>query len=747
MSSFLFRLGQRCARHPVRVIGIWLLIAVAVLGLNNQLGGETKNNFTVPGTEAQRADDVLSDRFSELSGASGEVVFHVESGNLTDPDNAAAVTATLDRLRDGTDVTGVSDPFDARGPTVSADGRTGFATVYYSVDPIESEHADEAADAAEIAREGGVQAELTGTLVHAEIHGSEHIGLAVAVIVLLVAFGSLIAMAIPIVTALVGLAIGLGGVGIMAYFVDTPVTSTMIASMIGLGVGIDYALFVVTRHRQHLEEGMSVEDAAGVANATAGQSVLFAGMTVVIAITGLVMAGLPAITAMGFAAAIVVLFSMFIAVTLLPACLGIAGRNIDRWSLPHRKDRSAEAHRTLAGTWAHHVGKRPWRYALLSFAGLLLLAAPVLGLSMGFSDDSNKAADATEHKAYDLLTDGFGKGFNGPLAIVVDLSDERDQAVLDRIGNAVAADRGIAAVQPALVNADGDTAVLMAQPTTSPQDTDTDDTVQRLRADVLPAAIEGTDVEVLVGGRTALMSDLSERITSRLPAFILAVVALSFLLLMVVFRSILVPLKAAIMNLLSIGAAYGVIVAVFQWGWAKGLVGIDSAVPINPFVPMIMFAILFGLSMDYEVFLLSRVREEFLRTGNSHTSVVDGLASTARVITSAALIMISVFLAFVATDDVTVKMFGLGLATAVFIDATLVRMVLVPSTMSLLGSANWWLPRWLDRILPHMDLEGGHFETAAEAEAVTDAEIEELLESQESRKETEGDGERELELV
>ncbi len=737
MSSFLFRLGQRCARHPFRVFGIWLLVAIAVLGLNQQLGGSTKNNFTVPGTEAQRADDVLSSRFSELSGASGQIVFHVDTGSLTDPDNAAAIAAALDRLEQGSDVTGVSDPFDARGPTVSADGRTGFATVYYSVDPIESEHAEQAAEAAAIAREHGVQTELSGTLVHVEIHGSEHIGLAVAVIVLLVAFGSMIAMAIPIVTALLGLGMGLGGVGIMAYFVDTPVVSTMIASMIGLGVGIDYALFVVTRHRQHLHEGMSVEDAAGVANATAGQSVLFAGMTVVIAITGLLMAGLPSVTAMGFAAAIVVLFSMFIAVTLLPACLGFAGRHIDRWAIPHRKDRGGEAHRTLAGTWAHHVGKRPWRYAIGSFAGLLLLAAPVLGLSMGFSDDANKSADATEHKAYDLLTDGFGKGFNGPFAIVVDLTDERDPAVLERLATAVAGDPGIAAVQPALVNAAGDTAVLTAQPTTSPQDTETDATMQRLRNDVIPAAVAGSDADVMVGGRTALLSDLSERITARLPIFILGVVALSFLLLMVVFRSILVPLKAAIMNLLSIGAAYGVVVAVFQWGWAKGLVGIDSAVPINPFVPMIMFAILFGLSMDYEVFLLSRVREEFLRTGDSHTSVVDGLASTARVITSAALIMISVFLAFVATDDVTVKMFGLGLATAVFIDATLVRMVLVPSTMSLLGSANWWLPRWLDRILPHMDLEGGHFETGS----VSDAEIEQLLESEES-----GD-ERELELV
>jgi RND superfamily putative drug exporter len=738
MSSFLFRLGQRCARHPWRVVGAWLLIALAVLGLNNRLGGDTKDNFTVPGVEAQRATDLLKDHFPEFSGAQGQIVFHVDEGSVTDPQNAEAIGLALDQLRDGHDVTAVSDPFDARGPTVSADGKTAFASVNYSIDPLESEHAEDAEAAAETAREHGVQAELTGTLVHAEIHSSEHIGLAVAVIVLLVAFGSMIAMAIPIVTALIGLMIGLGGVGIMAYFVDTPVTSTMIASMIGLGVGIDYALFVVTRHRKHLHEGMSVEDAAGVANATAGQSVLFAGMTVVIAITGLVMAGLPAITAMGFAAAIVVLFSMFIAVTLLPACLGLAGRHIDRWAIPHRKDRAGEAHQTFSGRWAHHVGKRPWRYALISLIALLALAAPVVKLTMGFADDSNTGDETTQHKAYDLLTDNFGQGFNGPLMIVVDLSDSTDPEALAEISTDVAADPGIAAVQPPLVNESGDTAVIMAQPTTSPQDSATDATVKRLRSDVLPATAEATSTDVLIGGRTAMLSDLSERITSRLPAFVLAVVALSFILLMVVFRSVMVPFKAALMNLLSIGAAYGVIVAVFQWGWGKGLIGLDSTVPVNPFVPMIMFAILFGLSMDYEVFLLSSVREEFQRTGDSHRSVVDGLANTARVITSAALIMISVFLAFVTADDVTVKMFGLGLATAVFIDATLVRMVLVPSTMSLLGSANWWVPRWLDRILPHMDLEGGHFET----ESISDAELEQLLEADEDAGE-----ERELEPV
>jgi putative drug exporter of the RND superfamily len=709
MSQFLFRLGQRCARHPWRVLGIWLVIAAVVLGVNAQLGGTTKDNFTVPGVEAQDADDLLNDNFPQFSGLSGQIVFHVDNGLITDGANIAAVQGALTEVRDGPDVTAVTDPFDARGPTVSADGTTAFATVYYSLDALEAQHTEAVEEAAEVARDAGVQTELGGGLVAVEIEGNEDIGLIVAVIVLLFAFGSLIAMAVPIVTALFALALGLGGIGIMAYFVDTPVTSTMLASMIGLGVGIDYALFIVTRHRQHIAQGMSVEDSAGAANATAGQSVLFAGMTVVIAITGLVMAGMPAMTYMGFAAAIVVIVAMLIAVTLLPACLGFAGRHIDRWSIPHRKDRSEEGHKTFAARWADHVGQRPWRYALISLTALVAISVPVFGLEMGFADDSNTAEDATQHLAYDLLTEAFGPGFNGPYTVVVDLGETADPAPLAAITDALGTDPGVAAVQPALVDETGQYGFLTVQPTTSPQDTATADTMERLRSEVIPEAIGGSDATAYVGGRTAMQADLSDRISDRLLPFILVVVALSFVLLMMVFRSVMVPLKAAIMNMLSIGAAYGVIVAVFQWGWGKGLVGLDSTVPVNPFVPMIMFAVLFGLSMDYEVFLLSRVREEFQRTGDSHRSVVDGLAATARVITSAALIMISVFLAFVATDDVTVKMFGLGLATAVFVDATLVRMVLVPSTMSLLGSANWWLPRWLDRVLPHMDLEGGDF--------------------------------------
>jgi RND superfamily putative drug exporter len=551
--------------------------------------------------------------------------------------------------------------------------------------------------------------ELTSSLVAEQggPEGSEMVGLGVAVLVLLVAFGSVIAMGIPIGTALFGILLGMAGVSVLAGVIDVPSVSPMLAMMIGLGVGIDYALFVVTRHRQNLRAGMSVEDAAGWANATAGQAVVFAGLTVVVAILGLQLSGLPAVTAMGYACAIVVLVSVLVAITLLPAFLGFAGRGIDKLKVPGIRERGPR-HVTASGRWAGHVGHHPWRYLIGSLALLGILAVPVTSMRLGFADDSNLEASTTQRKAYDLLADGFGAGFNAPLAIVVDGATPE---VLDAVTSTLVADNRIASVQEPVLNADGDVAVVTAFPTTSPQDESTEQLVKALR-EQLPSAVAGTGAVVLVGGNTAAVIDVSDRIADRLPIFIGAVVLLSFLLLIVMFHSILVPLKAAVMNLLSIGAAYGVVVAVFQWGWGKGLVGIHDTMPVNPFVPLIMFAILFGLSMDYEVFLLSRVREEFLEHGDGHQSVVDGLSSTARVITSAALIMISVFGAFVLGDDPILKMFGLGLATAVFVDATLVRMVLVPATMSLLGSANWWLPAWLDRILPVLDLEGGAMDSA-----------------------------------
>ncbi len=706
MSAFLYRLGRLSARRPWRVLGVWLMAAVAIFGLKSAVGGETTDDFALPGTETQAAGDLLSERFAAQSGATGQLVFHTTAvEGFADPTAKAAVEATVEALRGVDGVAGVVDPLDPAEPVVSPDGSTalaGFTLVSATPQPSDFAAVDLAA---EVGRDAGVQVEIGGSIAQAaqEVKGNEGIGLAVAVIVLLVAFGSVIAAGLPIGSALFGVAIGLAGVSVLAGFMDVPTVSPMLATMIGLGVGIDYALFVVTRHRQFLHDGHAVEEAAGRANATAGQAVLFAGMTVVIAICGLWVSGIPSVAAMGFASAILVAVAMIAAVTMLPAFLGLAGSWIDRLRIGRRTVVDRPTADTFAGRWAHHVGRRPWRYALASLVGLVMLAAPIVSLRVGFADDGNAAPATTQRKAYDLVAEGFGAGFNGPLMVVV---DRPSPATLIAIGNRVAATPGVAVVTPPELNPVGDAAVMTVFPTTSPQDVATEQLVNRLRGEVIPAAIQGSSSRAYVAGWTAAQIDISERLTARLPWFIGAVVILSFLLLMLVFRSIVVPLKAALMNLLSIGSAYGVIVAVFQWGWGMGLIGVHETVPVNPFVPMIMFAILFGLSMDYEVFLLSRIREEYVRTGDSHTSVVDGLTATARVITSAALIMISVFGAFIFTDDVMIKMFGVGLATAVLIDATIVRMVLVPSTMALLGGANWWLPGWLDRILPHIDVEG-----------------------------------------
>jgi putative drug exporter of the RND superfamily len=712
MSSFLFRLGRGCARHPFRTMTVWLLVAVAVFAAKSSFGDELVDDFKVPGVESQQGTDVLKESFPEFSGAAGRVVFHTEDGRIDDAEERALVeeaVATLAATVD--DLTLVTSPYDPQSAAISADGTTAFSSLQFSQQTLSKEHFEQVEAAIEGAREAGLQAEISGEVADAgkEVHGNEGIGLIVAMIVLLLAFGSVIAMGLPIVTALLGVGVGMAGVGIMAGFTNVPVVSEMLAMMIGLGVGIDYALFIVTRHRQHLSEGMRPDQAAGHANATAGQSVLFAGTTVVIAIFGLLLAGIPAITTMGFAIGLVVIVSMLIAVTLLPALLGLAGTKIDALRI-HRKEETDVAHETLSGKWAHHVGSRPWRYAAISLAVLVALAVPVVSMRIGFADQSNDAEGTTSREASDLLTEGFGPGFTGTLNVVVELPDgdaESSTAVAVAVRDALAATDGVANASGPILSDDGTVAIVPVIATTSPQDEETSDLVEAIREDVLPTVVAGTGAETYVTGATAFQEDLSQQLSERLPIFIAAVVALSFILLMIVFRSVLVPLKAAIMNMLSIGAAYGAIIAVFQWGWGAGIIGLEDTIPVNPFIPLILFAILFGLSMDYEVFLLSRVREEFLKTGDSHRSVVEGLGSTARVITSAALIMISVFGAFIWTEDVMVQMFGLGLAVAVLVDATIVRMVLVPATMALLGGANWWLPGWLDRILPHLDLEGG----------------------------------------
>jgi putative drug exporter of the RND superfamily len=649
---------------------------------------------------------------------------HTNDGRVDDPSHKTAIERAREQLASGHDVTAVTDPFGPQSAAVSADGRTAYVDVAYTIDDFTTTQLDDATRAASITRAAGVETNFTGDLAQAkqDAPASELIGIAFAIIVLLIAFGSVVAMGLPIVTALMGLFVGAAGVGVLSAIIDVPDFSMILCMMVGLGVGIDYALFVVTRHRQHLHEGMSVADAAGTANATSGMAVLFAGSTVVIAILGLVLAGIPAISSMGAAIAIVVAASMITAVTLLPGLLGLAGTKIDKLSIHRRTHVTKPAHHTVSGRWAHHVGQHPVRYALASFVGLCVIAVPALSMRIGNPDDGNAAAGTTQRIGYDTLADGFGRGFNGPIEVVVTVASTADHAVVARVHDALQADPGVASVTAPIFNPAGDTAVLTVNPTTGPQDARTDALIRHLRADVIPATVADTNARAMLTGQ-AMATDLADRLMNRLPIFTVAVVAMSFLLLMIVFRSVLVPFKAAVMNLLSIAAAYGVLVAVFQWGWGNELIGLQHTVPINPFLPLMLFAILFGLSMDYEVFLLSRVREEYVATGDSHQSVVSGLSSSARVITSAALIMISVFGAFVLGDDVNGKMFGIGLSVAVFLDATLVRMVLVPATMSLAGRANWWLPNWLDRILPHIDLDGGHAHDGEVVEVMPEREL------------------------
>ncbi|HVM09303.1 MAG TPA: MMPL family transporter [Acidimicrobiales bacterium] len=631
------------------------------------------------------------------------LVVHTEDGRLDDESHRSTLERLRKQLAGADDVAAVSDPLSA----ISEDGTTSYVDVAYTIDAFEPVHFEDFSAAAGIARAEGVGVEVTGALaaIDAPAPTNELIGIVIAVIVLLVAFGSVVAMGLTIVSALFGIFVGLTAVGLLSAFLDVPELSLILCVMVGLGVGIDYALFIVTRHRQQLHEGMSVEDSAATANATAGMAVLFAGTTVVIAILGLFVIGVPSLQGTAAAVAVVVAVAMLAAITLLPGLLGLAGTKIDKLSIHRRSHVAKPAHATFSGRWAHHIGARPVRYALASLAVLVVIAVPAVSMRIGVADDGNAAPHTTQRKGYDQLAEAFGPGFNGPIHVVVQLSSTADAVAVDRVRQALEADAAIAQVTPPMANVNGDTVLFTANPTTSPQDTKTDILVQRLRRDVLPGAVAGTGATAMLTGQ-AMVTDLSERVSDRLPFFITAIVGLSFVLLMIVFRSLLVPLKAAAMNLLSIAAAYGVVVAVFQWGWGKELIGLEHTMPINPFMPVMMFAILFGLSMDYEVFLLSRVREEYVASGDSRGSVVQGLSSTARVITSAALIMISVFGAFVLGDDPLGKMFGVGLSVAVLLDATLVRMVLVPATMSLAGRANWWLPRWLDRVMPHVDLEG-----------------------------------------
>jgi RND superfamily putative drug exporter len=714
MSSFLYRLGHLMFRRRRRVLAAWLAILAVTIAIAVSAGGTTSERFTIPGTESQDAIDLLEARFPAQSGSDARVVFAAPDGEvLTDGTNRTAIAAALDEIGGATDVLGVTDPF-ATG-TISRDGTIAFADVHYGdqASEVSEEAIDELTATASVVEDAGLEVQFGGDVMNAHVEepgrASEMIGIGVAIVVLLISFGSVVAMGMPLLTALVGLGIALMGITIAANVVDVPSIAPVLATMIGLAVGIDYALFIVTRHRQNMAEGFSVEESAARANATAGGAVVFAGVTVVIALAGLSVVGIPFLTVMGLGAALAVLVAIAIAITLIPALLGFAGPSIDRWRVGRARTGShAESHRTLSARWARRVTERPGVALGAGLAVMLLLALPMLSMRTGMTDAGTNPPSTTQRQAYDLLADGFGPGFNGPLQVVIDLEDATAgvSAVVSSSTEALAADPGVLAVGAPIVNETQDTAIIPAVPRSGPSSAETEQLVHRLRDDVVPQVEAVTGADVLVAGGTAAQIDVADKMTSALPVFMLLVVGLTFVLLMVVFRSVLVPLKAALAIMLSIVSSFGVLVAVFQWGWLKDVIGLEETVPIVSFLPMIMFAILFGLSMDYEVFILSRVREDYVRTGDGKHSVLTGLTSSARVITAAALIMISVFASFVLGDDPIIKMFGVGLAVAVLLDATLVRMVLVPATMALLDKANWWLPRWLDRLLPNVDVEG-----------------------------------------
>jgi RND superfamily putative drug exporter len=553
----------------------------------------------------------------------------------------------------------------------------------------------------------GTEVELGGDIAFEQPEfSSEAIGFVAALIILLIAFGSLLAAGLPLVTAIFGIVTGIALVGLVVNVIGMPSFSNQAVAMIGIGVGIDYALFIVTRYREGLSEGLTPECATIRALDTAGRAVLFAGCTVIIAILGLFTIGLDMIRGLAVGISIGVLMTMLAALTLLPAVLGFVGGNIDKFGLPHRRRAERAGRQSFWYRWSRVIQRRPWPALLASAAVLILLTIPLFGLRLGFGDAGNQPTDQTVRRAYDLMSEGFVPGANGPLLLAAETpSGQSDVQALDDLSRELNQTEGVVFATQPIPNDSGDAAIIQVQPTTSPQDKETAHLVNRLRDDVIPDAVAGTTADVKVGGATAAVVDFSRYTADRLPWFIAAVLVLSFLLLMVVFRSLLVPLKAVIMNLLSVGAAYGILVAVFQWGWGDSLLGVGREGPIEAWIPMMLFAVIFGLSMDYEVFLLSRIREEYDRTHDNATAVANGLAVTARVITAAAAIMFFVFMSFVLGDDRSLKMFGFGLAMAVLIDATVVRLVLVPSTLELLGDRNWWLPRWLDRILPVVHVE------------------------------------------
>jgi len=784
MTGVLYRLAHFSVRRRFVVLGLWLVAVIALVAISHGLGETTNDNLSLPGTDSQRATDALKQSFPDQANGSSPIVIHARSGKLTDPKNAEAVERATKGVAKEPHVASVVSPLTPQGAAaLSKDKQTGYLSVTLGVSPgeLSVSEAEEIIAGADPAKAAGLEVQTGGQLGQKvskpATESSELIGIIAAMVILTLTFGTVVSMLIPILNAIISLLGTLAIIRMLGHVASVPSVAPTLATMIGLGVGIDYALFIVTRHFRGMHEGLPIPESIARAAATSGGAVFFAGGTVTIALVSLAVAGIPLITTMGLMAAIAVVVAVLGALTLLPAVLAITGPRINSLRIHHPKPES-EAHEGLWAKWAHEIARYPVAAGLAALAILIPLSIPLLSLNLGQQDTAALSTSTTARKAYDLLTKSFGPGVNGPLIVAVSLGSpakapstpppstskstkstpssksasapksassetagskspssepagsnsggSKSAAADPRTGDPrlatlqkdIAETPGVVAVTPMQIDKGGTTAYFNAISAKGPAEDATAELVEKLRSTVIPKADKGTDMKADVGGSTSGYIDLASRISDKLPLQIIVVIALSFLLLIVAFRTVVIPAQAAVMNLLSIGASYGVLTAVFQYGWLADIIGLNGAVPIVAYVPLFMFAVLFGLSMDYEVFLVSQIEEHVHAGEDNRSSVVGGLVTSARVITAAAMIMVFVFGSFVLNGDPTIKQFGIGLAVAVILDATVVRCLLVPALMLLMGRVNWWMPGWLERVVPHISIEGAEFFKERDAAAL-----------------------------